>query len=118
MQLSVEDKREIERKIVKAIIKGLDENLISVGDLPSLSTYLLENIVNVTDQDTLMAFLRDISAKWQIFTGLLVEENIPFENSQEERNKVIENISNLAKEGKVEEAIGVAKKAVGVQDGV
>ena len=116
MQLSDEQKKDIERRIVKAIVKGLDENKITVSDLPELSSYLLENIEHITTQEQLTAFLSDISSKWQIFVGIQAGESIPIENSVEDKNKTIQDVTDLAKDGKIDEAIDLAKTATGTQN--
>lgn len=115
MQLTDDRKRGIERKIVGVLIKGLYENVVTLADLPQMSGYLFENMIRVTNQEQLMAFLKDISSRWEIFTSVFDEENIPLENMpQDEKNKTVQDIANLARDGEIDEAIDMAKKTTGV----
>lgn len=54
-----------------------------------------------------MQFLRDLSSKWSIFTKLLVLES--GEVKEKTEDKVAEDVLKMAKEGKIDEAIGLAK---------
>jgi len=110
MELTEQHKREVERKLVEIIIDSLKKNLISIADKNAMSAFILERMPNVKTHEDLMVFLREISSKWAIFTPLLVTESGEVKDKNEDQ--AIDKVQSLTQEGKIDEAINVAKTTV------
>jgi len=110
MDLTEEHKREVERKLVEVIIDALGKNLISVGDKDTISAFILERMRNVKDHEELISFLRELSSKWAIFSPLLVTESGEVKAKSEDQ--AVDKVQSLTQEGKIDEAINMAKTAV------
>lgn len=104
-----EHKKEVEWKLIDAITEGLKTGVIKESDLPTIASYILDSIKNVTNHEQLLQFLRDLSAKWNIFSPVLVAES--GEVREKKEDQTFEKVLTLAKENKVEEAIALAKTA-------
>jgi len=102
--------KDVENRIVDTLIGSLDKEMIETTEVPHVASYVLDNLYGVTTHDELMQFLRDVSAKWPIFTNLLVVKYGQI--NQAEENKAASNVLQLAKSGKIEEAVDLAKQAM------
>ncbi|MCL5970765.1 MAG: hypothetical protein M1450_04690 [Patescibacteria group bacterium] len=109
MELSEEHRREVERKIVGTIITGLEQNTLPNSEFEKVASFILDKMKNVKTHEELVLFLRDLSSKWSIFTSLLVIESGELKEEMEE--KAADKVLSLAKEGKVEDALSLAKQA-------
>jgi len=110
MELTEEHKKEVERKLVEVIIDSLEKNLISVGDKDTISAFILGRALNVRTHEELITFLRELSSKWSIFSPLLVIESGEVKEKNEDR--VVDKVQSLTQEGKIDEAINMAKTTV------
>lgn len=107
MDFTQEHKNEIERKIVEAIIAGLENKSLLESQLSEIADFVLQRIDAVKNQDELLAFLADLSSKWSIFNNVkLTEEG---EVKAEAENEVAKGVLDLAKSGKIDDAIDLAK---------
>lgn len=110
MDLTEEHKREVEKKLVETIIDSLKKNLISVADKDAVSAFILAKMPSVKTHEELITFLRELSSKWAIFSPLLVTESGEVKDKNEE--KAVDKVETLTQEGKIDEAINMAKTAV------
>lgn len=110
MDLTDQHKKDVERKLVETIIDSLQKNEISVGDKDAISAFILERMPIVKTHEEFIAFLRELSSKWAIFSPLLVIESGEVKDKNEE--KAVDKVETLTQEGKIDEAINTAKKAV------
>ena len=110
MELTEEHKKEVERKLVEVIIDSLEKNLISVGDKDAISAFILQRMLSVRTHEELITFLRELSSKWSIFSPLLVIESGEVKEKNEDR--VVDKVQSLTQEGKIDEAINMAKTTV------
>lgn len=110
MDLTQAHKKEVERKLVETIIDSLGKNLISVNDKNTMSGFILERMPIVKTHEELITFLRELSSKWAIFSPLLVIESGEVKDKNEE--KAVDKVETLTQEGKIDEAINMAKTAV------
>ena len=107
MDLTEERKKEIKMKLMEAIIASLENSRLSVNELSSVASFILDRIDKVADQDQLRFFLSELSAKWPIFTDLLVTE---ISGPQEvKEDKLAEDMTTLIKTGEIDEAVDLAK---------
>lgn len=102
-----EHKREIEWKLIDVIISSLKQGTITEEELPTVASYILDTIKTVKNHDQLLQFLRDLSARWSIFSPVLVVESGEVKEKMED--KVASDVLKLAKENKIEEALTLAK---------
>lgn len=109
MEITEEHKKEVETKLVETIADALEKNLISTDNQKEISDFILSRMPSIKTYDELTVFLRELSAKWQIFTPLLTTEAGEVKEKAEE--KVAEKVEDLTQAGKIEEALETAKAA-------
>jgi len=107
MEVTDEHRTEIERKILKAIINALENNQVTEEDLPNIADFVLARIDDCKNHDQLIKFLDELSQKWPFFEGL--EQIERGEVTEAKEDQVEQEVLNLAKSGKVTEAINLAK---------
>lgn len=107
MDISDERRKEIEKKLVETIIQALENDILTADEMPTISSYILDNMPKVKTQDELLQFLRDLSAKWAFFSNLLVIESGEVQLAAEQ--VTTQNVVDLAKSGKLDEALSLAK---------
>lgn len=110
MELSVEKKKEIETALVEVVTKALTEDTLTEEEAPTVASFILDRITAVRTQQELLAFLRELSAQWSIFTPLLVIESGEIKEKSEEVS--VKQIEALAEHGNIEEALQAAKNAM------
>lgn len=109
MDFSEEHKKKIEDEIVTTMIHAAQTNIIKEDELPVISNMVLQKIEGVYDQITLQEFLKDLASRWPIFKPLLLLEIKDMKEKVED--EVAEGVLLLAKYGKIENAIQLAKSA-------
>jgi len=107
MDVTQEHKEEIQKKIVEAIIAGLENKKLLEIQLSEIADFVLQRMDAVKNQDELLAFLADLSSKWSVFNNIKLTEEGEVKNEAE--NKVTKDVLDLAKNGKIDDAIGLAK---------
>jgi hypothetical protein len=107
MQLSQEQRGAIENQIAELVIKGLREGLIQEEDLSPIGKFVLEKIDTLQTEEQMVAFLTEMAQKWPLFSNILtIEKGKVSENSE---NQTAIDVLGLAKEGKIDEAVDLAK---------
>lgn len=109
MEITNEKIQEIERRSVEVIIKGLEQGVIMEEDMQQAASYILTGLKNVTNQDELLSFLRQLSSKWTIFTPVLVLESGEIKEKMEDR--AVDQVLDLARKGDIKQALDIAKSA-------
>jgi len=109
MDLTQEHKRDIEKKIVETIISALEAYQITEDQYNEISKYILEQIDGVRTHHDLMVFLRELTAKWNIFSFVLTLEN--GEVKKLEDNTAIKKVEELVNNGNINDALNIAKQA-------
>lgn len=107
MELSKERKKEIKMKLIEIIIDSLENGRLSVSELSNVSSFILDRIDKVADQNQLRFFLSELSSQWPIFTDFLVTEIGVVQEVKED--KAAEDMTALMQNGKMEEAVDLAK---------
>src|SRR3990167_10477094 len=100
MDVTSQHRKEIEEKIMEAIITALENNRLKQDELPLIASYVLERIDKINNHEELIVFLRDLSDKWAIFDNL--EEIEKGEVKEENDEDVVEGMLQLAKSGKID----------------
>lgn len=111
MQLVPEKKKEIEQMLVETIITSLEEKKLTADEYRQVSSFILDNMKNITTQEQLAQFLNDLSAKWQIFSKIMTL--YAGEEKEAKEEEATQNVVELAKSGKIEDAITLAKTVTG-----
>ena len=107
MDVTTQHKTEIERKILKEIINALENEKITEAELPDIADFVISHIDPVQNHDQMIKFLDELSQKWPFFESLeQLERGEVFEAHED---KIEQEVLNLAKSGKVTEAINLAK---------
>lgn len=107
MEFTTEDKNRIETSIVNAIISSLKTNAIEELELSAVADFVLGRIDNVKTNIELLAFLSELSSKWQIFKQIEKIEQGKLKEQKED--EVARGVLDLAKTGKIDDAIKLAK---------
>ncbi len=110
MDLSAEHKKEVQRRIMEALIGAYEKLEITRVDFDEISKFILERDPSIQTHHDLIVFLRELTAKWSIFSFVLTLEN--GEVRKIEENKAAKQIEDLAQEGKIDEALEAARKIV------
>lgn len=93
------------RKLARAIENG-DMNQEQASEA---SAYILDTIDTLEDHAQLISFLTTISQKWPVFSSVLDLEQGEVSQAKEEQK--VEEVENLLKENKIDEALHVAESA-------
>lgn len=107
MDFTAQHKREIEGKIIDVITHSLEQGKLAEDDLPKIADFVLGRVDALKDHEELVAFFYELSKKWPIFDNL--EDLERGEVKEVIEDKVEEQVLTLAKNGKIEEAIKLAK---------
>ncbi|MCL5433148.1 MAG: hypothetical protein M1524_03510 [Patescibacteria group bacterium] len=102
-----EQKNEIEKRIVETAIDGIERNVLAEDQLALISSFVLEKIDNIKNTDELIFFLKELTSKWEIFSQ--IQSFIERQGNIQQEAKVAEDVSRLANDGKIDEAISLAK---------
>ena len=107
MEVSAEHKTEIEKKILKEIINALENDKVTEAELPDIADFVITHIDAAQNHEQMIKFLDELSQKWPFFEGL--EQIERGEVTEAKEDQVEQEVLNLAKSGKVTEAINLAK---------
>lgn len=107
MEVTARHKEEIEKKIIEGIIDALENDKVAEAELPEVADFVLARIDQIQNHDQLVKFLDELSAKWPFFEGL--EQIERGEVTEAKEDQVEQEVLKLAKSGKVNEAINLAK---------
>jgi len=107
MDVTADHKIEIERKILKEIINALENDKVTEAGLPDIADFVITHIDPVQNHEQMIKFLDELSQKWPFFEGL--EQIERGEVTEAHEDKIEQDVLNLAKSGKVTEAISLAK---------
>ncbi len=80
MVLTEEEKRELELKIIAAVIKGLEDKELRIHQLYHMAEAIMERIVDVKTHEDFIIVLESLSEKWNTFNPLLEEERERLKN--------------------------------------
>lgn len=109
-----EKKKDIEKQIVDLCISALDNKSLTEDQMGDISFFVLERIDLVKTQEELIEFLRNLSQRWSIFSGML--EIVEGEEEVANEKSKIENVENLIKSGDIDQALMAAKSAMNQEE--
>jgi len=99
--------KEIERKILEAIVQGLERKQLLAADIPEIANFVLAKVAKCNSHNELISGLDELSQKWPIFKGILQLEQGEIAEAKEDSAE--EEVLRLAKTGQVDAAINLAK---------
>lgn len=111
MDFTESHKKEIEKQIVEAIITSLDKDNLKTTELPNIANFVLERIDNIKTHNELILFLGELARIWPVFVNLTAIEKGEVKEIKED--EVAQSVLTLAKSGKIDEAINLAKTMTG-----
>lgn len=89
------------------LISALKNNEISEEEMPNVTSFILGGIDAVQTQEQMLTFLQDLNTKWPIFSSVVtVEKGESIEKRDEEK---VEQMEELIKENKLDEALRVVE---------
>ncbi len=107
MDFDAQHKKKIEDEIAEAIIDALEDKKISEGDATQISDFVLRKIDLIKTHEELTSFLTELSQNWPVFESLgKIEQG---EEQEVKEGAVAADVAELANEGKIEDAINLAK---------
>lgn len=110
VEINQEYKEKIEKYLLDTIVVCLDKGTLKEADLAQVADFVLERIDLVNNQEELIQFLNDLSAKWPVFDD--IKELTKGEVKEVREDKAETTVLDAAREGDVEEAINLAKGAM------
>lgn len=109
MKITQNHKDEMEKKLVECIVLALENNSLQESELPQIANLILDKIDNIKTQTELISLLEELSSRWPIFKNIELLEN--GELKEQKENVAIQDVLELAKSGKIDDAIDLAKLA-------
>ena len=100
---------------MELIADALEQDMIPSKEVPSLSSFIVKEMEKVNTHEELINFLRVLSSKWSVFSYLLVVESGEVQEKKDE--EVAEAASELAKEGKIDEALNIVREEIKISNG-
>ena len=109
MQISQEYKAHLEKNIVEGIAYGVENQTIQQNELADIARFVLDHIDVITTQEELKQFLADLTAKWPSLehVALVARRDL----DQQEDMQAADHVTDLLKEGQLDEALTAAKSA-------
>ncbi len=103
----------LERVAVK-IADSLENGQLNKEQAAEISSYVLENIDNKKNNSELFNFLEELAVKWSIFSSLVTSQQD--EVAESVKQEKVEEIGDLIKDNKIDEALKVAADANNAND--
>lgn len=105
-------------KIGESLTKRLNDaylhGIISEDESPIIAQFILDNIDKPTTHQELITLLEELANKWPVFGPILVMERAA--SGEEKTDEAVEQIQQLIKEDRIDEAIAAAGEATSASD--
>ncbi len=102
-------KRDLEKRIVDAALDEMEAGKLSEQELTNIANFIIDYLRPTKNQTEIDNFLNQAASKWQFLQGIKLVEQSEFKEAVED--EILDGVLTLAKHGKVEEAIKLAKSA-------
>lgn len=112
MIISLEHREEIVQRLTRDLVEEMEKNGVSEADLPQIADFILEKIDKAQNHNELIALLDELSQKWPFFET--VEQLERGEVKELIEDKVEKDLLTLAKAGRAEDVIRLAKSVMKV----
>ena len=107
-------KNKILERVALKIADSLENGQLSKEQASEISSYILENIDNKKNNSELFSFLEELAVKWPMFSGLVASEQS--EVVETVKQEKVEEIGDLIKDNKIDEALKAATEANNTND--
>jgi len=103
------EKRDLDKKIINAALSEMEAGKVSEEELSNLAGFVIDYLHPAKNQIEIGNLLTRATSKWPFLEGIILAEQSELKNAVED--EVFDGVLTLAKHGKVEEAIKLAKSA-------
>lgn len=101
---------EIAGLILDRLLTEWEEGAISEMDASDIANFVLDELDFVYAEEDLMFFLQDLVSRWKFFGNILsIEQG---KQSEQKTAEVAKDALQLAREGKIDDALSLAKGGV------
>lgn len=100
-------KDQLQGKIVDTMIHAVETEQITEDTMSEIAAYVLDHMDTVIDKNTAVPFLQDLASHWNIFTMLFHLEQGEIQEQKED--EVTQDVLALLENGKIDNAIELAK---------
>ena len=107
MQISQERKDELDRAIASLIADLIEKETLQEYELGKIVDFYGARIDASQTEEDIQNFIFDFVEKWPVFAALKTTEHN--NNVQKTEEEITQDVLSLAKEGRLEEAVGLAK---------
>ena len=111
MDLSLEHKKEVQKRIMEILLGKYEKMELSQSDFEEISRFIVDKDQAINNHHDLIVFLRELTAKWSIFSFVLTLENGEVKQFEESK-KVAQQGGNVAKVALKELEAKTGKKVV------
>lgn len=102
-----EKKTELEQRIVDVVLQEIEKETINLNQAKEVTSFWLAKSGDLTTEEELLRFVEEFTLKWPIFSKINLVEQGKVQASED--LKKVEDVTSLVKNGKIEEALGLAK---------
>lgn len=113
MELMEQHKKDVERKLVDAIITALEQGNLRSEEVPAVSDFILQKIELLKTHHDLVGFLDELSTQWPVFSQVDILEHA--EEQEETERLATANVQDLINHGDLDAAIAAAKTVTNEQ---
>ena len=103
----IQYKQNIDKKIVDKALTEFGNGKITEDDLKQIADFTVLGMEKITNKKQLYEFLKQLAAKWTIFEFIATIEERELKEAVE--SEVYKGVLTLAQNGKIENAIKLAK---------
>jgi len=100
-------KAELEKRLVGVILQEVGKETINLNQAKEMTSFWLAKVGSLTSEEELLNLVKEMAVKWPIFDGVVLVEQGNIQKDEEV--KVADDVTSLIKNGKIEEALGLAK---------
>ncbi|MBI2036692.1 hypothetical protein HYT17_03620 [Candidatus Microgenomates bacterium] len=96
-------------RLIRRLARALGDGEVTQEQASDASSYILDTIDTITSREQLIVFLTELSQKWPVFSEILTLEQGEAQDKKEDEK--VEQVEDLLKENKIDEALKVAESA-------
>ena len=99
----------IGQTLTTRLADAMEQEVITLEESSIIAQAILDGVNGAKNHEELMNFIEDLAHKWTLFGPVLVSENT--QQLEEQEKAAVDEVSNLLKENKIDEAIAAAEQA-------
>lgn len=109
MGISQEYKNTVKTRILEALVAALEKSEIATKELPDIGTYVIDGMKKIETKEHMLHFLQKLSAKWRIFSIVLVMESGEYKMQDAKDKKKLSDAAEFLRKGDVTDALASVK---------